>query len=101
MNPLHLRWLACPETQDPLKLEVHEATSHGCIKSGLLRSPAGRGYPIVRGIPRFVSQEHYSQSFGYEWTRWPRVQFESDNVGRPMAGHTTRMLETITSASDQ
>ena len=31
-----------------------------------------------------------------EWSRWPRVQFESENVGRPMQGHTTRMWERIT-----
>jgi SAM-dependent methyltransferase len=55
----------------------------------------------VRGVPRFVSAEHYASSFGYEWGRWPRVQFESANVGRPMAGHTTRMWERVTGVSDR
>ncbi|MBN1314442.1 MAG: class I SAM-dependent methyltransferase, partial [Anaerolineales bacterium] len=51
---------------------------------------------IIDRIPRFVSQEHYSSSFGYEWNRWPRVQFEDENIGKPMAGHTTRMWRSIT-----
>src|SRR5689334_16604816 len=66
------------------------------IATGILRSQSGRAYPILRGVPRFVGAEHYASSFGYEWSRWPRVQFEDANVGRPMAGHTTRMWERIT-----
>ena len=70
------------------------------VQSGELVSPSGRRYPIIRGIPRFVDVEHYASSFGFEWNRWPRVQFESENVGRPMAGHTTRMWEIITGADE-
>jgi SAM-dependent methyltransferase len=88
--------LQCPETGAPLRLEIVERDPGGLIVSGALLSPAGRRYPIVRGIPRFVSGERYASSFGFEWQRWPRVQFEADNVGGPMAGHTTAMWETIT-----
>jgi SAM-dependent methyltransferase len=66
------------------------------VVSGVLINRSGHHYPIVRGIPRFVSAEQYAESFGYEWNRWPRTQFESENVGHPMAGHTTRMWEIIT-----
>ena len=66
------------------------------VWSGTLTTTGGTSYPIVRGIPRFVDQENYASSFGYEWNRWPRVQFEDENAGRPMAGHTTRMWEIIT-----
>jgi SAM-dependent methyltransferase len=69
---------------------------NGSVVTGALTTASGRSYPIVRGVPRFVGCEHYAASFGYEWGRWPRVQFESENVGRPMAGHTTRMWERIT-----
>ena len=74
--------------------------NQGILREGVLLSEEGHQYPIVRGIPRFVSTEHYSQSFGVEWNRWPRLQFDDQNVGRPMEGHTTRMWETITGASD-
>lgn len=74
--------------------------NRGILREGVLLSEEGHPYPVVRRIPRFVSTEHYSQSFGVEWNRWPRLQFDDQNVGRPMAGHTTRMWETITGASD-
>lgn len=96
MNPLHLKYLACPETHESLELQTAVTNGEGMVVTGSLRSSSGRSYPILRGIPRFVNEECYSTSFGYEWNRWPRVQFESENVGRPMAGHTTHMWETIT-----
>jgi SAM-dependent methyltransferase len=100
MNPTFLDLLACPETGSALKLENGEVRS-GCVVTGALVNAAGRRYPIIRGIPRFVSEECYANSFGFEWNRWPRVQFESENTGRPMAGHTTRMWETITAVGEQ
>ncbi len=100
MNPLQLNLLACPDTHAPLELQIHETNGAGLVVNGALVSPRGRSYPIVRGIPRFVSEECYATSFGFEWNRWPRVQFEAENVGRPMAGHTTRMWEKITAADD-
>ena len=68
------------------------------IITGVLSSEDGREYPIVRGIPRFVDQEQYSGSFGFEWSRWPRVQFEDENVGKPMEGHTSNMWRTVLAA---
>jgi SAM-dependent methyltransferase len=100
MHPKFLDILCCPESGDSLELESHRVrVRDGMIVSGTLRSTSGRVYPIVRGVPRFVGVEHYASSFGYEWSRWPRVQFEDANVGRPMAGHTTRMWERITGVS--
>ena len=90
--------LCCPETGEELNLTVEEGKPNGMVVSGKLVSRSGRIYPIVRGIPRFVKSEHYAASFGFEWNRWPRVQFESENIGRPMQGHTTRMWEVITAA---
>jgi SAM-dependent methyltransferase len=100
MHPNFLPILRCPETGGPLALNAERTNRHSMIITGALISPTRRRYPIVRGVPRFVSAEQYASSFGYEWTRWPRVQFESENRGRPMEGHTTRMWERITSASD-
>jgi len=68
------------------------------IISGTLLSPS-HSYPIIRGIPRFVDDEGYSDNFGYQWNRWARVQFEDHNLGGPMQGHTTRMFTSITQLS--
>jgi uncharacterized protein YbaR (Trm112 family) len=83
MYPNFLNILCCPETQEPLKLEATETASNGLVVSGTLVSSSGRCYSIVRGIPRFIGSEQYTASFGYEWTRWPRVQFWTHypNVG--------------------
>jgi SAM-dependent methyltransferase len=95
MHPKFLHLLACPQTGNSLVLDAFETRENGMVWAGQLRTGCGRIYPIIRGVPRFVSREMYAGSFGFEWTRWPRVQFESDNVGRPMQGHTTRMWERI------
>ena len=99
MHPQFIDLLCCPRSRAPLSPEVHESRANGMVTSGALVAPDGTRYPIVRGIPRFVDAQHYAASFGYEWTRWPRVQFESENVGRPMAGHTKHMWHAITRAT--
>jgi hypothetical protein len=71
------------------------------VQEGRLRTAGGVVYPILRGVPRFVEQESYSGSFGYEWSRWPRVQFDSENEGGAQAGHTTQMWERIVLAPDE
>ena len=96
MHPKFLDILCCPESGDALSLHAEKVRPNGMVVGGRLSTPAGRSYPIVRGVPRFVGAERYASSFGYEWGRWPRVQFESENVGRPMAGHTDRMWERVT-----
>jgi SAM-dependent methyltransferase len=70
------------------------------VLEGELTSPSGPAYPIVRGVPRFVSGESYAASFGTQWNRWPRIQFEAENAGGPMAGHTTRMWEAVTAGPE-
>lgn len=100
MHPKFLPLLCCPDTREPLTLEADVTREDGTVRTGTLRAPCGRTYPIVRGVPRFVERQRYAASFGWEWKRWPRVQFESQNVGRPMERHTTRMWERITAASD-
>ena len=42
-----------------------------------LTGAGGRSYPVVRGIPRFVSGENYARAFGDQWNRFPRTQLDS------------------------
>ena len=37
----------------------------------------GHEFPIVRGIPRFVSDEQYAGSFGFEWNLFNLTQLDS------------------------
>jgi SAM-dependent methyltransferase len=86
--------LRCPVTGGALTLEATRE-QNGFVREGLLRT-ATTSYFIVNGIPRFVPAENYSSSFGRQWHVWKRVQFENENIGGPMEGHTTAMFETIT-----
>jgi SAM-dependent methyltransferase len=100
MHPKFLEILCCPKTGAELRLKVDEVFADGSIKSGSLATLDGQYvYPIIKGIPRFVGRENYTNSFGYEWKKWSRVQFESENAGGPMAGHTERMFDAVTGFS--
>jgi SAM-dependent methyltransferase len=102
MHPKFVDILCCPQTGAGLKLKVDEISESGTIKNGTLTTDSGaHSYPILNGIPRFVDKEVYAQSFGYEWRKWSRVQFEAENVSGPMAGHTEKMFDSITGFSRQ
>jgi SAM-dependent methyltransferase len=47
------------------------------IAGSSMRSENGHSYPIVQGIPRFVSAENYSNDFGDQWNRFPLTQLDS------------------------
>src|SRR5689334_17757297 len=94
MHPSFLPLLCDPVTREDLRLEATKLEGDEVIEGSLVSSHAT--YPILRGIPRFVTTEGYSENFGYQWNKWSRVQFESDNVGLPMEGHTRRMFDRIT-----
>ena len=46
-------------------------------ESGHLNSERGHSYPIIRGIPRFVGAENYSNNFGAQWNMFPKTQLDS------------------------
>ncbi len=102
MNSKFIDILRCPRTGSSLQLQVSGTDDDGSIKSGALTSECGtHQYPIINGIPRFVAKEHYTASFGFEWQKWSRVQFEAENAAGKMAGHTKRMFENLTGFSEQ
>lgn len=95
-----IKFLYCPETGDELYLEDEKINSQGLIESGLLKTNSGKSYPIVNQIPRFVSEESYSRSFGLEWKRWSRIQFEDQNTKSRLHGHTTMVFDKTTGLSE-
>ena len=102
MHPKFTALLRCPVTGSELELKADEFFKNGMVKSGILAARDGNEkYPVINGIPRFVAKEFYSGSFGYEWRKWPRVQFEAENAGRPMQGHTTKMFKAITQFNEK
>lgn len=74
--------LCCPDCGSDLTL--HDQTpDRSEVDTGLLLCSGCRAaYPIVRGVPRFVSSDQYVGSFSYEWNRWNRVQLDIANGRR-------------------
>lgn len=103
MDPKFINILCCPKNVGGLTLENATFSKNGMIKDGLLRSTVDKNltYPIINGIPRFIGEESYSSNFGFEWKKWPRIQFESENKGKPMEGRTRKMFDSITSFTSE
>ncbi len=79
MKPRLLELLVCPACKGELTLRP-ESTSRGEIETGTLAcASCSASYPILRGIPRFVGQGAYAESFGDEWHRFRTVQLDSAN----------------------
>lgn len=73
--------LCDPISKKPLELQDAQTGSDGRITRGVLLGSEGRCYPIVNGIPRFVSvapaQETVS-SFGDEWNEFNFIDFKNN-----------------------
>jgi uncharacterized protein YbaR (Trm112 family) len=79
VKPRLLDLLVCPACKGELVLRA-EGPAAGDVETGTLTcSACGAAYPIVRGIPRFVGQDAYAESFGDEWHRFRTVQLDSAN----------------------
>jgi ubiquinone/menaquinone biosynthesis C-methylase UbiE/uncharacterized protein YbaR (Trm112 family) len=75
-----LEKLACPKCHGELSLAMTEKAADGEIETGVLKcEPCGHEYPIRAGIPRFVSEDNYANSFGYQWNRFRLEQIDSNN----------------------
>ncbi len=72
-----LAWLRCPVCHTCLD----PGTNLDAIESGRLTCQQAHSFPIVRGVPRFVSDDAYTRSFSYEWNRFRKTQLDS-HTGR-------------------
>ena len=62
----------CPTTGSRLSFEGDPQT-----RTGVLRNERGQTYRVQGGLPRFVADEGYSSSFGYQWQIHARSQVDS------------------------
>jgi SAM-dependent methyltransferase len=74
-----LNVLACPDCKSSLTLTVNERDDAEIMTGQLDCSSCQAVYPIVRGVPRFVSAEAYAKSFGRQWNWFRGVQIDSQN----------------------
>lgn len=84
MNPDHAELLFCPKCHRNLRLEILKA-SGPLVDEGVLHcDDCDASYPIIGGIPRFVSAQEYTSSFGFQWSRHARTQLDSE-TGTPIS----------------
>tara|TARA_Y100000389_G_scaffold201337_1_gene243818 strand:- start:6560 stop:7516 length:957 start_codon:yes stop_codon:yes gene_type:complete len=89
-----LNFLVDPISGENLEL-VPTLVENDEIVTGLLKSSTNT-FRISNGIPRFVPDESYSTNFGWQWNKWSKVQFEDENLDKPMMNHTSNMFKSIT-----
>jgi uncharacterized protein YbaR (Trm112 family) len=82
MKPRLLDLLVCPACKGTLDLRSDQADGENTVTGTLACPPCRASYPIVAGIPRFVSRDGYAESFGDEWHRFRTVQLDSANGTR-------------------
>ena len=83
-------YLICPASGSRLKLEVFRRDGEEIVE-GLLVPSEGTPYPIRNGVPRFVSSEEYTNTFGFQWNRHARIYF--DNKDKNRISSTCEQLE--------
>jgi 2-polyprenyl-3-methyl-5-hydroxy-6-metoxy-1,4-benzoquinol methylase len=76
MRATLLSILACPDCKGDLMLS---SSAEDVITGELLCKNCGKTYPITNGIPRFVPEENYASSFGYQWNKFRKEQIDSFN----------------------
>jgi SAM-dependent methyltransferase len=74
-----LQWICCPQCKNELALTVTRGEAESVTEGILVCPPCAATYPIVRGIPRFVANDGYVETFSYEWNKWNRVQLDPAN----------------------
>lgn len=78
MKPDHIAYLACPDCSGELVISWIDKVEGKSIESGHLRcSRCLSVYNILRHIPRFVREDNYAKSFGFEWNKHSRTQYDN------------------------
>lgn len=87
MTPFLLQFLCEPITKAPLQLLDANYDADGNIVSGVLETAAGKRYPIINGIPRFVDfvPTKTVESFGDEWNYFNFTDFKLNWLNHTVA----------------
>lgn len=81
-----LEHFACPDCRAPgLKLTDQELHENGTVLQGTLACDrCGNKHRLKDGIPRFVPDEEYAGSFGFQWNKFRKTQVDS-HTGLPLS----------------
>jgi SAM-dependent methyltransferase len=83
--------LQCPKSGQNLKLIIDREIGQEVITGTLVSDDRHFHYPICGGIPRFVPESNYADTFGMQWNHFRKTQLDSYS-GQSISG--TRFWET-------
>jgi SAM-dependent methyltransferase len=69
--------LRCSSCGGQLQLTVDEQAELEVESGRLTCTGCAAVFPIVRGVPRFISSDNYAASFGLQWDRFRTTQLDS------------------------
>lgn len=72
----HAHFLVCPSCQDHLRVEAEYIEGKHIVQGKLVCKKCANHYPIIEGIPRFVSKDNYAESFGLQWNIHNKTQYD-------------------------
>ena len=80
MNKNHVKYLLCPICEKGLNLFSTKIVDDLYVKKGKLKcNKCSIEYPIINFIPRFVELINYSNTFGFQWLKHSKTQYDSYN----------------------
>lgn len=95
-----LTFLACPQCGGELNLTATDRHGAEVIGGELTCTSGGHGFPVTRGVPRFVSSDAYVDNFSFEWTVNRVTQLDS-HTGRKDSEISFRQKSGFTPAELQ
>jgi SAM-dependent methyltransferase len=86
----------CPACKGSFELRVRTKLAAEILEGRLVCCGCRASYPITGGVPRFVSDDAYAGTFGYQWNWFRTVQLDSMTGG----GRSDQMLSGTTGWHD-
>lgn len=81
MKEEYLKYFSCPHCSGSLLVDIIEENpeTKRIVSGKIICSQCKKEFPIVNYIPRFVGQDNYCESFGFQWNRHRKVQVDKYN----------------------
>jgi 2-polyprenyl-3-methyl-5-hydroxy-6-metoxy-1,4-benzoquinol methylase len=85
VNAAFLQYLRCTSCgSGDLVFTSNKLSGQGFVQALLACQICSARHPVINNIPRFVSSENYSKSFGFQWNVHDQTQLDS-HTGQPIS----------------